>query len=323
MRRLALGVALTLFVTGPALAQSASFSEESIPPSAPPSSVTRDVSAAPVSPVAAVNPPAPAPSATAGAAEAPKAPPKPRSWFAYTIRPGDSLGSIGAQFGITPEELARVNRMSPDDELLAGATLRVPNPFVAQLKSLQAQVESLNAEAQTAEQKATAAEGELRSLQDKAQELSADNQGLNASLRLLPWWRASALSAAAAAALMFGVMMVAMFEWWRMRRRYVALAQLAESLGRLDYKYKAMLAKAELRLQQLYGRRRQGLPEGQPRPKLPEEIEIERLNEELKEILEAQLVKLGARPRSAKRRARWREMISDVDTPAEAPSARR
>ncbi|MGC1344269.1 MAG: hypothetical protein WA854_18190, partial [Candidatus Binataceae bacterium] len=81
-------------------------------------------------------------------------------------------------------------------------------------------------------------------------------------------------------------------------------------------------AKAELRLQQLYGRRRGGLTEGQPRPKMPEEVEIERLAEDLKEVLEHHLVKLGARPRSAKR-ARWREMIGEVDPRVEAPSARR
>ena len=71
-----------------------------------------------------------------------------------------------------------------------------------------------------------------------------------------------------------------------------SLASLADDLGRLDYKYKAMLAKAELRLQQLYGRRRGGMQEGQPRPKLPEEVEMERLNEELKEVLERHLARL-------------------------------
>jgi len=82
------------------------------------------------------------------------------------------------------------------------------------------------------------------------------------------------------ALVMLGAMLLTMFEWWRMRRRFVALAAMTDALSRLDYKYKAMFAKAELRLQQLYGRRRGAVTEGQPRPRMPEEVEIERLNDE-------------------------------------------
>jgi LysM repeat protein len=313
--QLGLVAVLVLAASGLALSQSGGFSEETIPPSAP-----RARSVAPD-----YNAPA-APRAEAPAA--PQAPaikplPRPRNSIPYTIRPGDSLGGVAAMFGITPDDLARANRMSVDDELLAGDVLKVPNPFTHQVNSLKAQVDQLNAEAQTAEQKAAAAQSELVTLRDRVQELSGDNQELNRTLAILPWWRATAFSVTIAALLMFGVMLVTLFEWWRMRRRYVALAEMADALGRLDYKYKAMLAKAELRLQQLYGRRRQGLAEGQPRAKLPEEIEIERLNEELKELLEHHLVKLGARPRGQKRRGRWREMFGGVDSPVEARSARR
>ncbi len=124
---------------------------------------------------------------------------------------------------------------------------------------------------------------------------------------------------------MFGAMIVTLFEWWRMRRRFVALAEMTDALSRLDYKYKAMIAKAELRLQQLYGRRRGGITEGQPRPKMPEEIEIERLNEELKNILELHLQKLGARLPGSRRRKGWRELFggSDVNSAVEARSIRR
>ena len=115
---------------------------------------------------------------------------------------------------------------------------------------------------------------------------------------------------------MFGVMLLTLFEWWRMRRRFVALAAMTDALSRLDYKYKAMFAKAELRLQQLYGRRRGGITEGQPRPKMPEEVEIERLNEELKQILELHLQRMGARlpgcaPQGMARDVRWRRRWLD------------
>jgi LysM repeat protein len=317
----ALAMAVTLALSGPALAQSSGFTEESIPASPP-------RHAAPAAPSA--SPPATA-SYSAGAslpaevaAQAPVRPaPKPHRWVPYTVRPGDTLGTVAAIFGVTPEELARANRMGADDGLIAGATLRIPNPFTNEVKGLSAQVDALTAEAQTSAQKVSALETQLRTAQDKARDLSSDNDALVHDLRALPWWRASAVSAGAAALLMFGVMVVTLFEWWRMRRRFVALAELADSLGRLDYKYKALLAKSELKLQQLYGRRRQGLAEGQPRPKLSEEAEIERLNLELKELLHRQLVKLGARPRGEKKRARWRDLLGGVDAPAEARSARR
>jgi hypothetical protein len=126
-----------------------------------------------------------------------------------------------------------------------------------------------------------------------------------------------AVAAVVAAVLMFGVMMVTAFEWWRMRRRYVALADLSDSLGRLDQKYKILLAKAELRIQQIYGRRRGAIAEGQPRPKLPEEIELEHLNAELKEVLEHQLERMGARPGSTRRNL-WRDLFGSLSSPAES-----
>ena len=315
--RWTLAVGCVLAAAGLAFAQS-DFS----PPSGPPSSIVGSPYDTPASSARNVAPSAAAASPSTSADTLPKPPPKPRNIIPYTIRSGDSMGSIAQMFGITPEELGKLNRIHPDEELMAGDELKVPNPFTAQVNALQAQVNTLTAQTQSAQQKADSAERELSGLRDKVQDLTSDNESLNSSLRSLPWWHATALSTTVVALLMFGVMVVTLFEWWRMRRRYVGLAALADDLGRLDYKYKAMLAKAELRLQQLYGRRRGGMTEGQPRPKMPEEIEIERLNEELREVLEHHLARLGARTRSRKR-GRWRELFGSVDSPVEARSARR
>ena len=46
-------------------------------------------------------------------------------------------------------------------------------------------------------------------------------------------------------------------------------------------------------MQELYGRRRRGIQDGQERLKLPEETEIEELNRQLKEVLEHHLERLG------------------------------
>ncbi|MGH7813267.1 MAG: LysM peptidoglycan-binding domain-containing protein [Candidatus Binataceae bacterium] len=254
------------------------------------------------------------------------APPHPAEMIPYTVRPGDSIGAIAQMFGVEAGAIRRVNRIGADDELMAGQVLRVPNPFAAQVSSLESQLSVADSQLSAANQKADSAAERAETLQSQARDLKADNKELRSASGLVLWWRATAASAGVAALLMFGVMGVTLFEWWRMRRKFVALAAMTESLGHLDYKYKAMLAKAELRLQQIYGRRRAGFTEGQPRSKMPEEIEIERLNEELKEVLETHLERLGARPHGgARRRRSWREMLTGgaSSSTAAARAARR
>jgi LysM repeat protein len=316
-----LAIAATLIVAGCGLAFAQSdFNESTIPPSAPPSRIVRppsaavpsetrdeNVSAQPASPTPVVKPNRPA------------------NIIPYTVRPGDTLGSIAQMFGVTPDELAHANRIHPDDELMVDEVLKVPHPFTGEVDTLKSQVETLSAQEQSQQQKADSAEEKIKSLQAQVQELTGDNQELQLGIKLLPWWRATAVSLGIVAIFMFGVMVVTLFEWWRMRRRFVALAEMTDALSRLDYKYKAMIAKAELRLQQLYGRRRGGITEGQPRPKMPEEVEIERLTEELKQILELHLQRLGARLPGSRRRKGWRELFggSDVNSAVEARSYRR
>jgi len=319
LSRLALAATFIVAGCGFAFAQS-DFNESTIPPSAPPSRV--------VSPPSAEEPPE-APDTQEPANEpSPKPavkPEHPANVIPYTVRPGDSLSGIAQMFGITADALAHANRIHPDDELQADEVLKVPHPFTTEVETLKSQVETLSAQQQAAQQKADSAEEQVKSLQSQVQELTGDNQDLQAGIKLLPWWRATAVSLGIFAMFMFGVMLLTLFEWWRMRRRFVALAAMTDALSRLDYKYKAMFAKAELRLQQLYGRRRGAITEGQPRPKMPEEVEIERLNDELKQILELHLQRLGARLPGARRRKGWREMFGggDVGSTVEARSYRR
>ena len=199
-------------------------------------------------------------------------------------------------FGVTPEEVARANRMHIDDELQVDEVLKVPHPFTTE-------VTNLKVADRDAERAAAGGGAEVRLGAGAGQDAPDAGAGTDQpesgfgqlGVKLLPWWRATAISLAIFALIMFGVMLLTMFEWWRMRRRFMALAAMTDALSRLDYKYKAMFAKAELRLQQLYGRRRGAVTEGQPRPRMPEEVEIERLNEELKNILETHLQRMGAK----------------------------
>src|SRR5579862_8163423 len=296
-------LAVTFVVAGCGLAFAQDLNESTIPPSSPPSRV--------VHPSGDTDQPADE--------SAPK-PVKPANMIPYTVRPGDSVGAIAQMFGITPDELAHANRMHIDDELQVDEVLKVPHPFTTEVTNLKNQVETLSAQQQAAEQKSDAAADQIKTLQGQVQQLTGDNQDLQSSVKVLPWWKATAISLGIGALIMFGAMILTMFEWWRMRRRFMALAAMTDALSRLDYKYKAMFAKAELRLQQLYGRRRGGITEGQPRPKMPEEIEIERLNDELKQILELHLQRLGARLPGARRRKGWREMFGggDVGSTVEA-----
>ena len=316
-----LALAATLLVVGGGLAFAQSdIGESTIAPSAPPSRVVQPPSEAEPSEARDTEQPA-----DQSAPKPVAKPDHPANLIPYTVRPGDSIGAVAQMFGITADELARANRIHPDDELQVDEVLKVPHPFTTEVKTLKSQVEALSAQNQTAEQKADSAQEQVKSLQTQVQELSGDNQDLQLTSKLLPWWRATAISVGFFALLMFGAMLLALFEWWRMRRRFVALAAMTDALSRLDYKYKAMFAKAELRLQQLYGRRRGAITEGQPRPRMPEEIEIERLNDELKQILELHLQRLGARLPGARRRKGWREMFGggDVGSTVEARSYRR
>jgi L,D-transpeptidase ErfK/SrfK len=50
--------------------------------------------------------------------------------FSYSIRPGDSLTSIGARFGVAASVLARSNALGPGDRLRIGQVLRIDNRHV-------------------------------------------------------------------------------------------------------------------------------------------------------------------------------------------------
>ncbi|MGO9263742.1 MAG: LysM peptidoglycan-binding domain-containing protein [Candidatus Binataceae bacterium] len=278
------------------------------------------------SPAPAAEPRAlPAPVVTNPAAVANPSPSRllqPHATFPYTLRPGDNLGSIAAEFGVSVADLSRVNHVTGETELVAGESLRIPNPGLARERELTAQVNQLALDQQAAENRAQKSEAELGLRRTEVEDLTTQVRQAGHDLRGLSWWRGSAYVLGVLAALMFGAMALALLEWWMLRNRFRAVAEMNESLRRLDYKYKAALAKAELRLQELYGRRRRGIHDGQERPKLAEEAEIERLNLELKTVLERHLARLGPAGASA-RRARWEERVSGIGSPVEARPVRR
>ena len=246
----------------------------------------------------------------------------PRAVFPYIVRAGDTPAGIAALFGVSVDDLLKVNHLHEDSELMIGQTLRVPNPFLARQRELSSEVDRLTAEKQAAQQRAENIQESISGLHSQVQDLNTLNKQYRHDLRTLPWWRTAAVFAAGMATLMLGIMLVAVIQWLIVRSRFRAVAEMNESLRRLDYKYRAALAKAELRFQELYGRRRRGIQEGQERPKTPEEKEIEQLNRQLKEVLERHLQRLEPSSSSVGR-ARWRERLAGIGAPMEARSVRR
>ena len=247
---------------------------------------------------------------------------QPHATFPYTLRPGDNLGLLAAEFGVSVADLSRINRVTGETELVVGDTLRIPNPGLARERELTAQVNQLALDQQAAEARAQKSEAEVRQRRTEVEDLTTQIRQVGHDLRGLSWWRGGTYILGVIATVTFGAMALALLEWWMLRNRFRAVAEMNEGLRRLDYKYKAALAKAELRLQELYGRRRRGIHEGQERPKLAEEAEIERLNLELKAVLERYLARLGPAGASA-RRARWQERVSGIGAPVEARPLRR
>jgi len=240
--------------------------------------------------------------------------------IAYVVRPGETLGAIAAMFRVDAADLAHVNRLRADGELMSGQRLRVPNPFAGQDKSLKEQVQRLSDEIQQFHQKIEAAEDQKRRLQSSSSDLTAELQESRHDAETLPWWRNLAYAAAIVSVVLVGLALLMFFDWLLLRRRFRTLAHMNESLRRLDQKYKEILAKAELRFQQLYGRRRAAVGQNEELGKIPEEYEIDRLNHELREILENNLERLGPAPGI---QGKNRELASGPSVTADVRSSRR
>lgn len=252
----------------------------------------------------------------------PAASPHQFSSFDYIIRGGDTLGSIAAQFGIDVTDLMKVNHINGQTELMVGSTLKIPNPFLTQMRELTARNSQLAGDLATARKSVEDSAAAERDMQAQVGQLSEENHALSRSVRMLPWWHALVYSACVVTLLALGVTALAVFQWFTLRRRFGVLAELNESLRRLDQRYKVVMSRAELRMQELYGRRRRGLGEIEP-VKLPEEAALEKLDEQLREMLEGYIERLGGRSHF-RRRNRLRDVLEGTaGSPVEARSMRR
>ncbi len=247
----------------------------------------------------------------------------PHAKFPYTVQPGDSLSVIAKTFGLDVEDLARTNHLSVDAVLLSGKTLKIPNPFLQQIRSLTAELERLKKVNATAEAKMDALAINNRLADEKIESLTATKNALRREAAAMPPWREATTTFGIIALLMFGVTMVTLFDWWLLRRRFAMQVAFVNSLADLHRKYKHLLANAELRFQNLYGRRQLASPETAERSKTAAEIEIERLSRELREALDQLQSLSAARLNRPRRKGFWHEVFGDVEPRIDGRSARR
>jgi LysM repeat protein len=242
--------------------------------------------------------------------------------ISYVIRAGDSVGAIATMFHLPAEEIFRHNHLSEDTTLRVGQVLRIPNPYTAQIRQLQGQIATLTARNQQQAQQLQSSSSKQRAFTARIGELSEINRSLEHDVTMLPWWRRATTVAVTLSVVMLGIAILSLIQWVLVRWRFVAVAQANEKLGKLDQRYRIMLARAELRLQQLYGRRR-AVAEPSATARTPEDFELERLGRELKEVLERELQQLGVQRHPPARRSRLREWLTSSSSPVAVRSDRR
>ncbi len=242
--------------------------------------------------------------------------------LSYMIHEGDSVGAVAGMFHLPAQEIFRYNHLSENSTLRVGQVLRIPNPYVAQIRDLQRQLADLRSHSQEQEHKLQDNGTKERALDARIEELSAANRGLVHDVTMLPWWRRATTVAVTVAAVLLGVALLSLFQWFLVRLRFGAVAQANEKFSKLDQRYRIMLAKSELRLQQLYGRRR-AAAEVAAQAKSQEDFELERLGRELKEVLERELSQLGVQRHAPARRSRLREWLTSIGSPVAVRSDRR
>ncbi len=243
--------------------------------------------------------------------------------LSYVIREGDSVGAIAGMFHIPAQEIFHHNHLNEDSTLHLGQILRIPNPYAAQVRDLQSQIATLRTRTQQQESKLQDANSKERAFDARIDELSGINRSLEHDVATLPWWRRATTVAVTLAAVMLGVALVSLLQWVLIRWRFAAVVTANEKLGKLDQRYRTLLARAELRLQQLYGRRRPAAAESSTQSHSPEDFELERLGRELKEVLEQELSQLGVQVHPPARRSRFREWLAGLGSPVVVRSDRR
>jgi LysM repeat protein len=242
--------------------------------------------------------------------------------LSYTIHEGDSVGAVAGMFHLSAEEIFRVNHLSENSTLRVGQVLRIPNPYTAQVHDLQRQVAASQARSQEQARKLQDNNAKERAFDARIVELSGLNRALEHDVTVLPWWRRAAMVAVTLAMVMLGIALVSLLQWFLIRQRFAAIALANERLSKLDQRYRILHGRSELRLQQLYGRRR-AAAEPSVQARTPEDFELERLGHELKEVIEQELTKLGVQLHAPARRSRFREWLTSLGSPVAVRSDRR
>jgi LysM repeat protein len=242
--------------------------------------------------------------------------------LSYVIREGDSVGAIAGMFHLPAQDIFHRNHINENTTLHVGQVLHIPNPYVAQVRDLQKQISALDARNQTQGHKLEDSDSKVSALAARIGELNSVNRGLEHDVKVLPWWRRATTIAVTLAAVLLGIALLSLLQWFLIRWRFAAVADANERLSKLDQRYRVLMARAELRLQQLYGRRR-AAADSSTQAKGQEEFELENLGREVKEVLEHEMARLGVQRSQSPRRSRFREWVANLGSPVAVRSDRR
>jgi LysM repeat protein len=242
--------------------------------------------------------------------------------LSYVIHEGDSVGAIASMFHLSADEIFHRNHINEHTTLHVGQVLRIPNPYVAQVRDLQKQITVLDANNQEQARKLEDSNSKVNGLDARISELTGINSSLEHDVKVLPWWRRATTIAATLAIVMFGITLLSLLQWFLIRLSFAAVADANERLTKLDQRYRVLMARAELRLQQLYGRRR-ATADSAAQSRGQEEFELESLSRELKDVLEREMSRLGVPRRPSARRSRLREWLAGLGSPVAVRSDRR
>src|SRR5260370_40941274 len=116
-------------------------------------------------------------------------------------------------FHTPQEQIYRRNHLGANTTLHIGQTLHIPNPYVAQVRQLQAQIDRLRSRTQDQERKLQEDNSKERAFSARIVELSDTNRALQHDVTTLPCWRRATTPAVTFAILMFGLTLLSLLQW--------------------------------------------------------------------------------------------------------------
>jgi LysM repeat protein len=173
-------------------------------------------------------------------------------YIVYELRPGEAASKVARMFHVTVAELLALNHITDPDRLVAGTTLRIPDPRATRMARLRTEKGALERELAAAHDAIGDLRGTIGRLESQLSDLRHAKQGLERAQLFYQFWRAGALiGAGAAVAAGFGLLVAWAKARDEARRRHLA-AKEAEMLHLAVEKHRQLSGQFELKYQGLF-----------------------------------------------------------------------